>query len=209
MPRQPQSHSRGRADGRADRHDTGIVVPIRSFRFGKGRLASALDDDARIALAQRMADTVIAAAAPRPTVIVSSAPEVAQWCDANGLARLDDPGSLDGAADAGRRWTLERGLDRVVVVHGDLPFATTLDDVAGDGAAAIAVLVPDHRGDGTPVCALPVGAPFAFAYGAGSFARHCAEAARVGLELRIVRDEALGFDVDLPEDLARLESPCP
>ena len=120
------------------------------------------------------------------------------------------PAPSTRAADAGRAWTRDQGLDRVVVVHGDLPFATTLDDVAGDGAAPIAVLVPDHRGDGTPVlCAARSTAPFAFAYGAGSFARHCAEAARVGLELRIVRDDALGFDVDLPEDLARLESPCP
>src|SRR6185503_14917883 len=107
--------------------------------FGKGRLATALDDDARIALAERLADTVVAAAAPRPLVIVSSAPEVAQWCADHDLVRLDDPGSLNGAADAGRQWVREQGLDRVVVVHGDLPFATTLDDVAGDGAAALAV----------------------------------------------------------------------
>ena len=49
------------------------------------------------------------------------------------------------------RWTLEHGLDRVVVVHGDLPFATTLDDVAGDGAAAIAVLVPIIAATAHPV----------------------------------------------------------
>jgi 2-phospho-L-lactate guanylyltransferase len=208
MPRQPP-HADRAAEDRVSLRDTGIVIPIRSFRFGKGRLASALDDDARIALARRMADTVVAAAAPRPVVVVSSAPEVAQWCAGHGLARLDDPGSLDRAADAGRQWTRDQGLVRVVVVHGDLPFATTLDEVAGDGPEAIAVLVPDHRGDGTPVCAVPVTSPFAFAYGPGSFARHCAEARRVALDVRIVRDDALGFDVDLPEDLARLESPCP
>jgi hypothetical protein len=31
-----------------------------------------------------------------------------------------------------------------------------------------------------------------------------AEAAHAGLDARIVRDEELGFDVDLPEDLTRL-----
>jgi 2-phospho-L-lactate/phosphoenolpyruvate guanylyltransferase len=208
MPRQPSSHDAGRDTG-IDSGDSGIVVPVRSFRFGKGRLATALDDASRIALAQRMADAVVAAAGPRPTVIVSSAPEVAQWCAEHGLDRLDDPGSLDLAADAGRAWFRAHGLARVVVVHGDLPFASSLDDVAGDGAAAVAVLVPDHRGDGTPVCAVPVDAPFAFAYGAGSFARHIVAAERAGLAVRIVRDDALGFDVDLPEDLARLESHCP
>jgi 2-phospho-L-lactate guanylyltransferase len=201
MPRQQPSIAFGR--------DSGIVVPIRSFRFGKGRLAAALDDDARIALARRMADAVVQAAGARPVVVVSSAPEVAAWCAANDLERLDDPGSLDAAAAAGRVWTRERGLLRVVVVHGDLPFASSLDDVAGDGDARVAVLVPDHRNDGTPVCALPADAPFGFAYGPGSFARHVAEARRVGLEVRVVRDDNLGFDVDVPEDLARLESPCP
>jgi 2-phospho-L-lactate guanylyltransferase len=201
MPEQPSSQHAGQ--------DCGIVVPIRSFRFGKGRLAPALDGDARVALAERMADAVVTAAAPRPVVIVSSAPEVAAWCERHALVRIRDPGSLDAAADAGRRWVREQGLDRVVIAHGDLPFATTLDDVAGGGRDPIAVLVPDHRDDGTPVCSLPVDAPFAFAYGPGSFARHVAEARRARLEVRIVADEALGFDVDVPEDLARLESPTP
>ena len=91
-------------------------------------------------------------------------------------------------------------------MHGDLPFATSLDAVAGDGAAPVAVLVPDHRGDGTPVCSIPVAAPFEFAYGAGSFARHVASAARAELEVRVVRDPTLAFDVDVPEDLARLDT---
>ena len=68
------------------------------------------------------------------------------------------------------------------------------------------MLVPDHRGDGTPVCSVPVDAPFEFAYGAGSFARHVAAAERAELELRVVRDPALAFDVDVPEDLARLDT---
>jgi 2-phospho-L-lactate guanylyltransferase len=91
-----------------------------------------------------------------------------------------------------------------VIAHADLPLATTFDHVAGDGAAPVAVIVPCHRGDGTPVLSLPVDAPFRFAYGPGSFARHCSEAERAGLEVRIVRDPALSFDVDVPDDLALL-----
>jgi 2-phospho-L-lactate guanylyltransferase len=190
-------------------NDAGIVVPLRSFRFGKARLARVLDEKARVTLAQRMADSVVAAAGTRAIVIVSSAPEVARWCEANNLERLDDPGSLDAAADAGRVWARGRDLARVVVVHGDLPFAHSLDEVAGDGPDPVAVLVPDHRGDGTPVCAVPASVPFAFSYGAGSFGRHRAAARRAGLRVRIVRDPALRFDVDVPEDLTRLESPTP
>jgi 2-phospho-L-lactate guanylyltransferase (CobY/MobA/RfbA family) len=68
------------------------------------------------------------------------------------------------------------------------------------------VIVPDHRDDGTPVLSLPTAAPFTFAYGPDSAARHANEARRRSLTVRIVRDPALGFDVDLAVDLAELEA---
>ena len=49
---------------------------------------------------------------------------------------------------------------------------------------------------------VPAGAGFCFAYGAASFGRHRAEAARLGLRCRIVHDRRLAIDIDLPEDLA-------
>jgi 2-phospho-L-lactate guanylyltransferase len=91
-----------------------------------------------------------------------------------------------------------------VIAHADLPFATTFDHVVG--TADEVVIVPCHRNDGTPVLSVPVSAPFQFSYGDGSFARHRAEAERLGLPLRIVRDDALAFDVDVPADLERLAS---
>ena len=108
------------------------------------------------------------------------------------------------------RQAVKRALRKVtgtyglVVMHADLPLATTLDGIADDGDASIAVLVPDHHDDGNPVLAIPSAADFAFAYGPGSCARHVAEAERCGLEVRIVRDRALGFDVDDAADLAAL-----
>jgi 2-phospho-L-lactate guanylyltransferase len=93
---------------------------------------------------------------------------------------------------------------RVVVAHADLPFARSLDPVDGDGVDPVAALVPCHRDDGTPVLAVPVAAPFGFAYGPGSFRRHVDEARRAGLTVRIVRDPDLAFDVDVPADLERL-----
>jgi len=207
MRMQPSPHDAPRSTSRATAPDAaGIVVPLRSFRSGKARLAEVLDDDARSALAQRMAETVVAAAGGRDLVIVSSAPEVVRWCATQSLERIDDPGSLDAAAAHGRDWARARGLVRVVVVHGDLPLATSLDGVAGDGAARTAVVVPDHRDDGTPVCSIPVDVPFAFAYGPGSFARHIAAARHVGLSVRVLRDRTLAFDVDVPEDLEILDT---
>jgi 2-phospho-L-lactate guanylyltransferase len=91
------------------------------------------------------------------------------------------------------------GVERAVVAHADLPLATRLAWVADfDGVT----LVPDRRLDGTNVLAVPTGAGFRFSYGAGSFGRHRAEAARLGLRARLVQDPRLAWDVDLPADLA-------
>jgi 2-phospho-L-lactate guanylyltransferase len=185
----------------------GVVIPLRSFTHGKARLAAVLDDDERRSLARAMADRVVAAARPRPTVIVSSASEVVAWATERGVATVDDPGTLDAAADTGRAWVREEGLSRVVVAHADLPFATTFDDVAGDGDARIAVIVPDHRDDGTPVLAVPVDVPFRFAYGPQSCTRHIEEAGRCGLDVRVAHIAELGFDVDVPADLEHLPGP--
>jgi len=182
----------------------GVVVPLRSFALGKARLAHALDDDARRELSRTMAERVVAAAGARPVVIVSSAPEVTAWATALGVSHIADPGTLDGAAGAGRAWVRDQGLLRVVVMHADLPLATTLDGIADDAGAPVAVLVPDHHHDGNPVLAIPVDADFSFRYGPDSCARHAAEATRCGLEVRIVDDHALGFDVDNESDLDAL-----
>jgi 2-phospho-L-lactate guanylyltransferase len=186
-------------------HTAGVVVPLRSFALGKVRLADALDNDARRAFTRTMAERVVSAAGSRPVVIVSSAPEVMSWATALGLAHVADPGTLDRAADAGREWVRHQGLARVVVMHADLPLATTIDGVADDADELIAVVVPDHHGDGNPVLAIPSVVDFEFAYGPGSCARHIAEAGRCGLDVRVVRDHTLGFDIDDATDLRALE----
>jgi 2-phospho-L-lactate guanylyltransferase len=183
----------------------GVVIPVRAFALGKARLTEHLDDDTRATLARTLADRVGAAAGELPTVVVSSATDVREWARTRGLDTVDDPGTLDGAADVGRTWVAARGCDRAVIAHADLPFARTLAPLARDGGRPIVAVVPCHRDDGTTVISVPVGVPFGFAYGPGSFRRHAAEARRHGLGFRVVRDAELAFDVDVPADLDGLD----
>jgi 2-phospho-L-lactate/phosphoenolpyruvate guanylyltransferase len=184
----------------------GVVVPIRAFAAGKGRLAPELDEPARAELARRMADRVVDAAAGFPVVVVSSAPEVGKWAEARGLHLLDDAGGLDAAAAAGVAWCATSSLPRAVIAHADLPLAASLAPLARDAGQPIVALVPCHRDDGTTVISVPVESGFRFGYGPGSFRRHGAEARRLGFGLRVVRDPALSFDVDVPADLERLRA---
>ena len=177
-----------------------VLVPIKGFGVAKGRLADVLDAAARADLAQRMAAQVLAAAAPLPVTVVTTDVEVAAFARQHGAGVVVDPGGgLDAAVHAGGDALAAGGFDEVVVAHGDLPHAAGL--AALTGAAGACTLVPDRRGDGTNVIVVPTAAGFRFAYGPGSFTRHVAEAERVGLVVRAVRDARLGWDVDLPEDL--------
>ena len=155
--------------------------------------------DQRAALAQRMAETVIAAAAPLPVTVVCDDQQVADWATAQGAAVVwaDQPG-LNAAVQCGVTALAAQGVARVVVAHGDLPRATQLAPCA---EFAGVTLVPDRHNDGTPVAVVPAEAGFIFAYGPGSYAKHVAEAERLGLPWRSLRDPDLGHDVDEPGDL--------
>lgn len=175
------------------------VVPIRGFRTGKGRLAAALDDDARAELVRTMAARVLAAAAPLPVFVVTGDDDVAAFARDHGASVVGEDGrGLNAAARAGRAAVAAAGFERVVIAHADLanpsPFAWVAD-FAG------VTIVPDRHGTGTNVLGLPASEPFDFAYGVGSRARHEHEAAERGLPLRVVDDPSLGWDVDDPADL--------
>jgi 2-phospho-L-lactate/phosphoenolpyruvate guanylyltransferase len=181
---------------------TAVLVPVKAFHQAKARLAGVLDGPSRVALARRMAASVLAAAAPLPVAVVCDDRAVADWAADHGAEVLWRPGrGLDQAVADGVTALREAGRRRVVVAHADLPLATELGWVAGFPGVTI---VPDRRDDGTNVVSIPTGADFRFAYGAGSFRRHAGETRRLGLGLRVVRDAALGWDVDVPDDLAAL-----
>lgn len=184
----------------------GVVLPVRGFIDGKTRLASRLDTARRRALVEDLATRAVDAAGSDglELVVVTGAREVSAWARRIGVPVVDDPGSLNAAAAAGRSWGLGAGLERVVIAHADLPLVTSFAAlVPADGTEV--VLAPCRHDDGTNVISLPVAVEFDFAYGPGSFARHRAQALGRGLPTRVLRDHTLAFDIDSPEDLDDLE----
>ena len=179
-----------------------VLLPVKSFREAKLRLAPALDPADRAELARAMATHVVLSAAPLPTAVVCDDAEVAAWArDLGALVVWEPERGLNRAVEAGVARLAAGGAHRVVVAHADLAHASGLEWVA---RFAGVTLVPDHRDNGTNVICVPAAAGFTFSYGPGSFARHGAEAHRLGLPLRVVREPSLSHDVDLPADLAAL-----
>jgi 2-phospho-L-lactate guanylyltransferase len=179
-----------------------LLVPVKSFRAAKLRLAPVLSAPERAELARRLAAGVLAAAGELPCHVVCDDDEVAAWAAAHGAHVIWTPGlGLSGAVQAGVATLAEDGTDIVVVAHADLPNARGLDAL---GRPDRVTLVPDLRSDGTNVAVVPASAGFRFSYGPGSFERHRAEARRLDLRCDVVRDASLAADVDVPADLAHV-----
>ena len=178
-----------------------MLVPVKAFADAKARLAPALSAPDRAALSRTMAERVLAAASPLPVVVACDDRGVAEWAEALGATVEWTPDlGLNGAVQQGFRSLTAAGFDVVVVAHADLPRAAGLERVAQHPEGI--TIVPDRHDDGTNVLAVPARArDFTFAYGIGSFARHVAEAARVGFAVRVERLPELQWDVDTPDDL--------
>ena len=176
-----------------------VLVPVKAFSQAKRRLHLALGEPERAELARAMADRVVSAAHPLPVAVVCDDNEVAEWARTRGALVVWEPGrGLNGAVEAGVDRLRAAGVSQVTVAHADLPLAS---DLALVGEAPGITLVPDRYGNGTNVIALPADAGFQFSYGPGSFARHRAEAERLGLPTRVLDRPDLAWDIDEPGDV--------
>ena len=181
-----------------------VLVPVKSFRDAKIRLAPALSPEARARLARQMADRVISSAGELPVAVVCDDRGVAAWARAAGALVIWEPGrGLNGAVQEGVRRLGELGVGLVIVAAGDLPLARDLSWI-GDFPGI--TIIPDRHGDGSNVIAVPPSAGFGFAYGPGSFSRHVGEAKRTGVLYRVVHDAPLAWDVDVPDDLSAVRA---
>lgn len=178
--------------------DPAALIPVKSFRAAKARLAGVLTDAERARLARSMAAQVIAAARPLPTFVACDDDEVAAFADDLGATVLWSPGlGLNGAVDHGVATIAGKGFDHVVIAHGDLPLA---DDLAALAHTNEIVIVPDRRRDGTNVLARPCGVVLPAAYGPGSFRSHYRAALATGRRITVRADRRLAIDIDTRDD---------
>ena len=192
------------------------VVPVRSFRHGKTRLGPALDQSARARLMRHMAERVTAALAAsssiESTAVISPDPDVLAW--AAGLPhsvlvveQAQNAMGLDAAIDLGRQLALQAGADAMLSLFADLPLVTARDVAALIADQAAVVLGSDRRGTGTNGLLLRFSQrsrEFSFFFGAGSLARHRAEAQRIGLLAHVLDIPGIAFDLDTPDDWSDL-----
>jgi 2-phospho-L-lactate guanylyltransferase len=183
-----------------------LVIPAKTPGAAKTRLAGVLSPSGRAQLSAAMLQRVLAAAGAASGLagisVIGAGPD-----GAGEVAELlaDPQDGLNAALGAARTVIAGRGAGRLVTLAADLPLVTAADVAAlVDLPGGVIGIAPDRHGAGTNALSLPLPAALGFAYGhgPGSLARHVAEAARLGLEARLIDRPGLARDVDEPCDLA-------
>lgn len=176
-----------------------LVMPLKSFNSGKGRLSPVLDAASRERLSRECAERVVAAAGNLVVLVVTDSNDVREWAATQPVSCImqSSPG-LNGAVSDGVTWARENGFASVVVAHSDVPLAC---DVTPFIDTDNVVIVPDTTNDGTNLLSLPTSCGFTFHYGPGSFRLHVDEAMRCGFAPRVALSDEWSLDLDNPDDL--------
>jgi len=191
-----------------------ILVPVKNLSGAKQRLAPALDQPSRTALAQAMLYDVLTALhgwKNRPAVaVVSSDPyavELASEYKFEIIPDAENPGET-GAIEMATLLCVERGIASTLVIPADIPLmqAWELDEILQHAPAEGSVLVPAADGRGTNAAFRRPANLFPLRFGNDSFKPHHAAAQATGEPCVVLNLPGIAVDVDSPADLQQLLS---
>ncbi len=191
---------------------TVAVVPVKALREAKTRLAGVLSEEQRASLTLDMLGRVLWAIAE--SGVISSTAVISPERDGLSLpgevAYLEQTrAGLNNLLEQGREWALSQGTDALMVAFADLPLLSPYDIASithlGRSEGTI-VLAPDRHGSGTNVMLAHPVSLARFAFGAGSYARHQAEAYGVGARIETYSSRGTALDIDAPDDLLCLQA---
>lgn len=207
------------------------IVPARSVGDGKARLGIALDAEERAAivvgLLRRTLEVIAQVPAIAAVTVVSADPTllalarrlgataVGEEKPANRAPDTAAADSLNAALRQGRAAAQATGTTSLLYLPADLPLlsvaalgrlldAADAAPTAGAGRPIVVIAPADARG-GTNALLLAPPAVVEPSFGPASLAAHLRAAADSGATVQLVADPELGFDLDTPDDLERLD----
>jgi 2-phospho-L-lactate guanylyltransferase len=191
-----------------------LVVPVKSLRDGKSRLAPALGSAERRAFIEWLLVRTLEQAAHFPglerTLLVSPCEAARASATACGARVLEEhaPGGLNNALRQAQLALSELGATRMLTVSSDLPLlrAQDLRHLASASSAGTVVLAPDRNRQGTNGLCLHTSVCFDFSFGPNSFERHLDCVRQLSMQSVIVDRPGLAFDVDIPDHLTELRA---
>jgi 2-phospho-L-lactate/phosphoenolpyruvate guanylyltransferase len=195
---------------------------MRTVSGGKARLGEALDAEEREELVMGLLLHTLAVLGDWPVCrrihLVSPDPVLQAATSQAGVEvtvhRQEGEGLNDGIA-IGVEAARAEGAASLLVLPGDLPqlsvealelLLTAADaGVVAAGGGPLVAIVPADAGGGTNALLLRPPDAIAPAFGPGSFEAHLRAAEAAGVAVQVVNDPSLGYDLDTPDDLERLD----
>jgi 2-phospho-L-lactate/phosphoenolpyruvate guanylyltransferase len=190
-----------------------LLLPVKDLSNAKKRLMGVLSPEERFGLAEAMlADTIRAvrgvALAEKIFVVTNYEPAM-RVARENGweLLREEQQISESHSVDAASRICEDQGVTALLRLPLDLPLvqSSDIDELLAEECRAPAlVIVPSRDGTGTNAMLRMPPTLFPSHFGAGSFAKHVAEAENAAAQLVVRRNPRLEMDVDDESDLRAL-----
>lgn len=188
------------------------VLPMKALRPVKSRLAPILSPEQREGLMKAMVEDVLAALRDCPAVegilLVSKDPEIPAIADEYGaeVLVLDQDEDLNSAVQAATDYLAQKGIERCLVLHGDIPLARSqaLTRLIEESAHSELTLLACKWGEGTNALLTSLPARIPFVYGQASYHRFVEAAHERGLETHTVESPDLALDIDTVDDLSAL-----
>ena len=191
--------------------NTWLVIPVKSLRDGKTRLASALNPLQRREFMDRLLVHTLDQATAFPglerTLVVSACSETRARASTLGAHVLNESGhGLNAALKLAHENIQQRGAAQTIVVPCDLPFlrGEDLHYLSHLAMSEDIVIAPDRRMRGTNGLCFDASLDFNFEFGPDSYARHKFNARRLQRDHAAAISPGLTFDVDTPDDLAEM-----
>lgn len=186
------------------------IVPVKPLQRGKSRLSSILSVTERTTLNQSMLvntlKTLKSISEIDTVLVVSRDPAalaIARDFDAKTVLEDGSP-ELNTALRRAAMVAKAYYANQILVMPADLPLVKAeniREFLALSTGSPELIIAPDRRKDGTNALYINPADLIDFYYGPGSFTKHLNAARAKKASIQIVENEALGLDLDLPEDL--------
>ncbi len=184
------------------------VIPIKALNKAKNRLTPVLSVVDRRKLVIRLFEHTLQELADwqmlEGILVVSSDPFFNRFAATYSFEFLleKQPNGLNGSVQMAAEHLESKGVEAMLVIHGDLPFVSRkeLNRLLEVAPATGVLIAPDRHQSGTNVLWVSPPLIIPFAYGSESFQKHQELANNLNCPLVIFQSESLGLDIDFPDD---------
>lgn len=191
------------------------IVPIKPLRRGKSRLSTVLSETEREQLNQTLLIKTIVCLKEIKEIdqilVVSYDPNALTISRDYGVRTIQESHNtnINKALRKGSMAAQTFNISSILVIPADLPYINTdaiHQMLSKTGKPPEIVISPDRRMNGTNALYIsPVGI-LDYDFGMWSFRKHIEQAERKKIRVEIYNNDALSFDLDIPEDLELLKS---